>query len=78
MKVHINTGFDRTRCLVCNRIIKPGEQYTIEMTFPKDRQDLKMSYKYRDRHYPNCEKPGMWEEGLIKDRVGYKTPTQSE
>ena len=73
MKVHIKGGFDRERCLKCNKAIKPGQQYTLVMTYPSHLQDLKMSYKYRAKHYPNCENIGMWEKGLVKDRIGWKS-----
>ena len=72
MRVFIKTGFDRERCFKCNRSISAGQQYTIRRTLPIARQDLKMDYKLRGQHYPNCETPGMWEEGLIKERVGYR------
>jgi hypothetical protein len=72
MKVCIKTGFDKVRCCKCNKSIKTGQQYTIERTTPIARQDLKMNWKYRGQHYPRCESPGMWEEGLVKDRIGYK------
>lgn len=70
MRVHIKTGFDKERCLACNKAIKPGQQYTIEMTHPKSSGT---SYKWRGRHFPSCEKPSMWEDGLIKEQTGYKS-----
>ena len=56
----IKTGFDRIRCLKCNKSIKQGQQYTLETTRPVAQQNLKYDTKYRGKHYPNCEHPGMW------------------
>lgn len=60
-RVYIKQGFERNRCLKCNKSIQRGQQYTIETTSPKAQQDLKYTTKYRLQHYPSCDNPGMWE-----------------
>ena len=72
MRVQIKTGFDKERCLECNKSIRTGQQYTIHRVSLTSLAGLNMNYRLRSKHYPTCEKPGMWEDGLIKERVGYK------
>ena len=45
------------RCIGCNRVVQPWIKRTIERVSLPSRQDLKMDYTYRSRHWPNCENP---------------------
>jgi len=72
MRVLIKTDSQaQSRCYKCNKKIKFGEHYTIVTTYPKSRTDLKMDYKLRECHYPDCKTPlcGFGKDGMGKSYI---------